>query len=91
MHEVQGAFCKTAVLWIITKITGQEKKHSGMDLAGPTETGTGEGCSPMGFGPVRERGRLDVSLEEVEAWSVRCGQRNASGGAGYVRSLLNRD
>ena len=40
MHEVQGSFYKTVVLWKNAKITAAGKKHYGPNLQ------AGLGCSP---------------------------------------------
>jgi len=35
MHEHEGFFCKTVILWIMDKITDLGKKLHGPKLAGP--------------------------------------------------------
>ena len=34
MHEVQGGFCKSVILWIMPKFAAG-KKHNGLNLVGP--------------------------------------------------------
>ena len=51
MHEHEGLFCKTAILWIMDKIADLGKKLHGPKLAGPTvhRRGLG-GCSHRATG-----------------------------------------
>ena len=64
MHEVQGSFCKTIVLWKNAKITAAEKKHYGPNLAALLGQQRGAvGSSPMGQAQsVEEAGRGALGL-----------------------------